>query len=459
MIFRLVQKGLIGFLGVQVVTAGLAAQELNEPPYYAIENARIVTGTSNSIANGTIVLERGLITAVGSNVSIPPDAWRIDGSGLSVYPGLIDSLTDLGLRSAGAKVQGNLGRLGENQQLGSSEKPYSTGPEDRPGTFTWKKAADEISHEDSRLSKWRRAGFTSAISAPTKGIFPGQAAFINLAGKRGRELVVAAPVAFPVKLKDSGGYRGFPGALMGVISYVKQTFFDARYYGDVWAAYEKEPRGRERPIYDRTLAPLAIVQQEGLPILIPGSWAKEIRRAIRLGREAGARTVIYGAHQGYSAVDTLRKTKTPVLVSAKWPTRSKDADPNVKEALRVLRMRDQAPSTPKALEEAGVGFAFYSDGMNDPKEFIRNVSRAIEAGLPKAAAVRALTINAAKIFGVADRLGSLESGKIANLLVTEGELFEENTVVQMVFVDGRRYVIHKATEVQGKETGWQGAKP
>ncbi len=437
----------------------VAAQELNEPRFYAIQGARIVTGTGDVIEGGTIVLENGLVTGVGRNVAIPPEAWVIEGDGLTVYPGLIDSLTDLGLRSGGDEGRGRRGRSGGKQERASRETPYSTGPEDRPGTFTWKKAADDLSHEDDRLSKWRSAGFTSALTAPTEGIFPGQAAFINLAGERGRDLVVATPAAFPVKLEDPGGFRGFPGSLMGVLSYVKQAFFDARYYGDVWAAYERDPRGRERPSYDKTLAPLAAARAEGLPVLIPGSWAKEIRRAIRIGDEAGAKTVVYGAHEGYAAVDALRETGTPVLVSAKWPTRSEDADPDAEEPLRVLKMRDQAPTTPKALEEAGVSFAFYSDGMDDPKEFLRNVSRAVEAGLSEAAAVRALSSNAAEIFGVSDRLGSLESGKIANVIVTDGGLFEEDTAVKMVFVDGRRFVIREGAEATDDETSGKGVRP
>jgi imidazolonepropionase-like amidohydrolase len=129
----------------------------------------------------------------------------------------------------------------------------------------------------------------------------------------------------------------------------------------------------------------------------------------------------------------------PVLVSAKWPEKAKDADPEAEELLRVLELRERAPAVPAALAAQKVTFAFYSDGLAGPKEVLANVRKAIDAGLPADAALRAMTLDAAQIYGVADRLGSLETGKIANLIVTHGALFDEKTTVEHVFVDGERF--------------------
>jgi len=132
-----------------------------------------------------------------------------------------------------------------------------------------------------------------------------------------------------------------------------------------------------------------------------------------------------------------------VLVNAKWPEKDKDADPDAEESLRTLRFRDRAPGTPAALAKAGVAFAFYDGGLAGPKELLKNVKKAIDAGLAPDAALRALTLSAAEIFGVSDRMGSIEIGKIANLVVTDGDIFAEKTKVKFVFVDGRKFEVRE----------------
>lgn len=442
---RRAARRLRGLLGVALAALLLQtpllsrAERPNEPPYFAIRNARIVPVSGPVIERGTVVMARGLITAVGTDVPIPPEAWVIDGKGLTVYPGLVDSLTTLGLQApAPAAADSGAGRPGEMQR-----KKISRGPEDRPATTSWRNAADRLSLDDKRLENWRKAGFTSAVTAPDKGIFSGQAALINLAAERPNELVLKTPAALRVNLTPLPGFWSFPGSLMGVLAYIKQVFLDTRHYAQAWALYEADPRSRERSTYDRTLEPLREAVAQEWPVLIPGVWAKEIRRAVQLGEDVGANTLLYGAHQGYEVADLLAEKQIPVLVSLKWPEKSKDADPEAEDPLRVLEFRDRAPSTPAALNKAGVRFAFYSDGLTNPKDILKNAKKAIEAGLPAEAALRAFTLSAAEIYGVGDRLGSIEAGKIANLVVTDGDLFEEKTKVKMVFIDGRKYEIRE----------------
>jgi len=407
------------------------AESPNPPPYYAIRNARLVTVSGAVIEKGTIVVANGLIAAVGVNVPIPPEAWVVEGDGLTVYPGLIDSLTNLGLPPAEEATRPG--------GPGQPARPVIRGPEDRPATTTWENAADALKLDDKRLEQWRKAGFTAAVSSPEKGIFPGQAALINLGGERASEMVVKTPVALRVNFATAGSLWGFPGSLMGVLSYVKQLFLDADQYSRAWEVYAASPRGLERPAYDRTLEPLRQARAQNWPVLLPAARAQEIDRALRLADELGARPLLYGAHQGYDAAAMLAAKKAPVLVSLKWPEKAKEGDPDAEEPLRELRLRDRAPSTPAALEKAGVKFAFYSDGITSAQDILKNARKAVEAGLPEAAAVRAFTLSAAEIFGVADRLGSLEPGKIANLTVTDGDLLAEKTKVKMVFIDGRKY--------------------
>ncbi|MCH7767245.1 MAG: hypothetical protein IH916_11865, partial [Acidobacteria bacterium] len=292
----------VAALGLAALLLGLPslgqAQTPKQVPYFAIQNARLVTVSGEVIENGTIVVANGLIEAVGTNVAIPPEAWVIDGQGLTVYPGLIDSLTTLGLQAAEGE-----GSEGGQQSQRQRRSRISRGPEDRPATTPWERAADKLNTGDQRLESWRKVGFTAAVTSPDKGTFPGQAALINLAGQRPNQMVVKTPVALRVNLTPPGGFRSFPGSLMGVFAYIKQVFLDAEHYGQAWQIYEAAPRGLERPAYDRSLAPILQAVESGWPVLIPATWAKEIQRALTLGETVKVNTLIYGVHQGYQAAD------------------------------------------------------------------------------------------------------------------------------------------------------------
>jgi hypothetical protein len=424
-----------------------------EPRYFAIKGAKIVPVSGPVIEEGTVVVANGLIAAVGKDIPIPPEAWVIDGKGLTVYPGLIDSLTDLGLQAPRPTGPGQQQQPAAPAQQ-QAQATRSLGPEDRPGTTPWRAAADELRTDDRRVEQWRNAGFTSALSTPRAGIFSGQGAVINLSGERPGDMVVKSPATLLIQLQPTGSlFVGFPGSLMGVISYVKQVYADTAHFAQAQAAYDRQPRGAERPQYDRTVRVIQRSQRENWPVLIPGNRAGQIVRGMELTKQLGVRGVLYGAQEGYAVVPEITAGKLPVLVSIRWPERERDADPEQEESLDTLRFRDRAPSTPGALEKAGVKFAFYSDGITNVADIRRHTRKAIEAGLSADAALRAFTWNAAEILGVSDRLGSIEAGKIANLVVTDGDIFGERTKVKMVFVDGRKYEIREGERPPEREEG------
>jgi imidazolonepropionase-like amidohydrolase len=428
---------------------GIAQAPGNPPPYYAITNARIVTVSGAVIEGGTVVIANGFIAAVGKDAKIPPEAWVIDGKGLTVYPGLIDAYTDMGLQApqarpaAAAAPQVPAPAPGPPGQQAAQPAPVQ-GPEDRPGTTPWRMAADELTLGDRRIEQWRNAGFTTAVSAPRGGFFPGQAAVINLAGERDEQMVVKSPVALSIAVSGAGGPGGrFPGSQMGIISYIRQVFLDAEQARMAQAVYDANPRGVPRPQYDRATAVLNEALAAKRPVLMPATNPVQIRRVLALAEEWKISPVLYGVQQGYDAADVLAQKKTAVIVSLRWPERDRNADPELEETLRTLRFRDRAPSTPAALDKAGVKFAFYSDGITAPRDILRNAKKSIDAGLRRETALRAFTLSAAEIFGVADRLGSIEPGKIANLVVADGDLFEDRTRIRMVFVDGRKFDVRE----------------
>ncbi len=213
-----------------------------EPRYFAIRGAKVIPVSGPPIENATILIARGVITAVGKDLTIPDEAWIIEGKGLIVYPGLFDAFTDVGISAAPAAPAGD----GPGPRRAQGER--ANGPEDRPGTTAWRSAADEVSLADKRIESWRSAGFTTVVSAPKGGMVPGQAAVLDLAGDRAAELVVKSPVAIPLNLQPGGGFgSGFPDSLMGVLGYIHQLWIDTDWLTKADAIYDKNPRGIERP--------------------------------------------------------------------------------------------------------------------------------------------------------------------------------------------------------------------
>jgi imidazolonepropionase-like amidohydrolase len=434
------------FVSVVIILVGISAwiegarAEGGEPPYFAITNARIVPVSGAVIESGTVVVAKGVITAVGADAKIPPEAWVIDGKGLTVYPGLIDADTTIGLPQPAPQESAGAGRGGRRALPPSGV--VIRDPEDRPQSTPWLVAADELDASDKRIEQWRNAGFTTVLSAPDAGILPGQGSVIDLAGERAGDYVVKAQATLLVSLRPSRGFAGFPDSLMGTIAYVRQVFDDARWYEGAERVYNANEAKYARLRYDRTEQVVARALETNEAVMVPANNSTQILRGLQLIHEWKIPGVLYGAQMGYDVTEALAAAKRPVLVSLKWPEQPKDADPDDVPSLRELRFRDRAPSTPAALAKAGVKFAFYSDGVATPKDISKDLKKALDAGLAPDAALRALTLDAAEILGVGKRLGSIEPGKIANLVVTDGDIFSEKTKVKDVFVDGRFFEGH-----------------
>lgn len=426
--------GVTAVLYAASLGATRCAAQGGEPQYFAIRGATVVPVSVPRLENATVIVSRGVIKAVSKDATIPDEAWVIEGKGLIVYPGFIDSFTDVGILPSPA-ASGSEGS--------AKQSPPSRGPEDRPGAMPWRSAADEASLADKRVETWRSAGFTSIVSAPKGGMFPGQAAVLNLAGERNGDMVVRTPVAVPISLQPAGNFASFPGSLMGSLAYVRQVWLDTEWSVKAQAIYEKNPRGIARPRFDRTEQALAEALEDHALVLIPANTATQIRRALDLTDRWHVNGVLYGGQMSYEVANEIAAKKLPVLVDLKWPEADKDADPDEVPSLNTLRFRDRAPSSPAALSKAGVKFAFYSGAITAPKDILKAAKKSIEAGLSPDAAIRAFTLTPAEIFGVADRLGSIENGKIANLVVTDGDIFEEKTKIKFVFVDGKKFTIRE----------------
>ncbi|HEX5834943.1 MAG TPA: amidohydrolase family protein [Pyrinomonadaceae bacterium] len=423
---------------VSILFVSLAGAQRSAIDTYAITNARIVTVSGPTIERGTVVIRNGLIAAAGANVSAPSDARIIDGAGLTVYPGLIDSYTNLALPEAAPSPSPGGGGGGGGGFFAAQQRPTPGGPNSTqpPGLQPETMVEDVIRPGGNEIEASRSTGITTALISPRTGIWMGQSALINLAGGTPQEMIVRSPVAMHVGFTSLRG--SYPGSLLGVFSTLRQMMLDAQRYRDSIALYERSPRGMRRPEMDRSLAALVPVVDGRMPVVMLANSEREISRALDLAAEFKLRLIIAGGRESDRVAARLVKQNVPVLLSLNLPRRTTAAIPEADpEPMRVLRDRVEAQQTAGKLAKAGVRFAFQSGSLTNISDLLANANRTIENGLSATDALRAFTISPATIFGVENQLGSVEAGKIANLTVTRGDLFDRNSRIAHVFIDGR----------------------
>jgi hypothetical protein len=362
---------------------------------------------------------------------------------------LIDSYTNLALPEPAAAPSPAGGGGGaaflllQQQQRPAPGGPNSTQP---AGLQPEVMVEDAIRPSGTEIESSRNIGITTALTAPRGGIWMGQSALINLSGETPQQMIVRSPVAMHVSFTPLRG-GGYPGSLLGVFSTLRQMMLDAQRYRDSMQIYERNPRGIRRPDVDRSLAALVPVIEGRMPVVMIANSEREISRALDLAEEFKLKLIIAGGREADRVAGDLKKQNVPVLLSLNLPRRTTAAMPEADpEPMRVLRERVEAQQTAGKLAKAGVRFAFQSGSLTSISDLMLNASRVIENGLSSADAVRAFTIWPAEILGVANQLGSIEPGKIANLTITRGDLFDRNSRVAHVFIDGRPIDLRPPTD-------------
>lgn len=401
---------------------------------FAVTNARIVTVSGENIEKGTIVIRDGLIEAVGANAKVPADARVFDGSGLTVYPGFIDSLTSVGLAAPTppAPRQPGGGQIPQAPAASTSNSNFSEGL--RPEVVT----VDDLKAGESQFDATRNAGFTTVLTVGRNGIFNGQSAVINLAGDSVSAMVVKSPFAQHITFTTLRGL-GYPNSLLGTFSALRQMMLDAQRLQEMQKMYEANPKGMKRPDADKSLEALFPVLNGSMPVVLNANRENEIIRALDLAKEFKLKAIIAGGQEAWKVADRLKAQNVPVLLSLNYPKRTTAASPEADaEDLETLRFRAETPKNASKLANAGISFAFQTGG-GTTADFFANAAKSVENGLSKDVALRAMTLNSAQILGIADRLGSIETGKIANLTVVRGDIFGKEKVITHVFVDGKLF--------------------
>jgi imidazolonepropionase-like amidohydrolase len=385
---------------------------------YVIRNARIVTVSGAEIENGTVVISDGKIAAVGANVSGPAGAREIDGHGLTVYPGMIDLGTNMGLIEIPTGVPGSV----DGQELGDMNPNIAA---------VW-----SVNPHSAHIAVTRVAGVTSALSLPSGGIISGQGAFLNLFGSSPREMALVPEAVLMVEFPRIGGF-GFGGGNITSeattqrdrrIEELRKIFRDADAYGRAQDAYRKDPKSVPRPVTDLKLAALVPYARGERPVIFRAEREREIRAAIRFAEELKLKPIIIGASEGAKVASFLKEKNVPVILDStlNLPLREDDA-------------YDSLYENASKLQAAGVRFCISTgDSGAHVRDLPFNAGMAAAFGLPKAEALKSVTLYPAQILGVADRLGSIEPGKLANIVITDGDILEARTSVRYLFIGGRQ---------------------
>ncbi len=386
------------------------------PGTFALTNCRIETVANGAIESGTLVIENGRIAAVGADVAVPSGAQTVDCAGGTVYPGMIDSGTRLGLVEIGSLAEtrdfAEIGELTPHMKALTAVNPNS------------------VSIPVTRVN-----GVTTALTEPTGGLLPGTAALVNLFGYTPQQMHVGG---FEAVVLDypSTGRRGpwddreeseIEKQAKKALDKLNEVWDQAELYARIDSAYAAEPEEGRRPELVPAMQALVPVVRGEVPLILKASAAPDIRSALGWVEERGLmeNVIFSGVEEGWRVADKLAEAGIPCLVGPVLSVPSRASD-----------RFDKAYANPGLLAEAGVEIALRTGEAENVRNLPYHAGFAVAYGLSKEDALRAVTLGPARIFGVGSELGSLEEGKQATLFVADGDPFETSTTITHLFIEG-----------------------
>ena len=403
----------------------LSTPALTQDKPVALKGGKLLTVTHGVIENGVIVMQGGKITAIGaaSSVNIPSGAQIIDATGMTIYPGLIDSETQLGLTEISSENMTN-----DLVELSDEIMPHMH-------------TAEAFHAESALIPVARLNGITNAVVAPEGGdTLPGQDSFIQLAGANATEMLLIRDNAMPLNFtgderRNKGGFdkRKFPSTRMGLASQLRQTFIDAQDYKAKLADYDRKKTDAAQNKKPEPLAPKRDLKLEALipylegkkTIVLAAESPSDLQTAVSLANEFKLKFVLNHIAHSQPVLDYVASLKVPVIVGP------------IYEAPKEDERYDAVYSLPAQLYKRGVKIVFASYSAHNVRNLPDQAGFATAFGLPYDEALKAITINAAEVWGVADQLGSLDVGKTANVVMANGDPLDVKTDVKQVFIQGR----------------------
>ena len=402
---RLLNLGICALGAAFVATGSAAAQTI------AITGGKVFPVSGPPIENGTVLIRDGKIVAVGANVAIPSDAEKVDASGKWVTPGLVNAETQLGLVEVGFGAGANESRARSTDGV-------------TPDFASW----DGLNPRSVLIPPAREGGVTSVMSTPVGGLIAGQSSMIDLYGDTRADMILRAPAAMIAGIGDAGG-DGAP-AKGQVVSKLRELLQDTRYYQKHVADFDRG-ESRQLSASPAGLAAMVPVLEGKVPLLIDADQASDIQSVIDLAKGFGIKVILGGGEEAWEVADRLAKAKIPVLAGAMS---------NIPSSFSALGARQDNVTL---LRKAGVQVAIIGNGGGDEELFnVRNIryeaGNAVGYGLSWDEALKAITETPAEIFGVADRIGSLQAGREANVVIWDGDPFEFATRAVAVYVRGQK---------------------
>lgn len=429
---------MLRFVTLFLAVLSLPCSSFADPPsVFALTGGTVHPVASSPIEGGVVILRDGLIEAVGAGLPVPSDATAIDVRGLHVYPGLFDAQTSIGLAAASKADPDWKNKLPITPVPGAAV-PSAALNAGRLFTLT----------EDD-LDARRRKGVTTVVVAALSGVFTGQSAVINLSGGSPASMILRSPASIQVTFNPRTD-RSFPDSLMGTIAYLRQRLLDAQQHQEAWVLYNRNPLNKQRPEPSEELDALRPILRREIPLVFAAESENAIRRSAAVAAEFNVRWIVTGARQAYRMVDDLARLGAPVLLSVNYLSPPERDEVRNEESLRSIRDRQESPGAASLLARKNVKFALVSAGASG-EAFMKGIRRVIEQGLSERDALRAVTLTPAEIFGVERQVGSLERGKIANVVVTEKPIFDMDMRVRHLFIDGR--LIRVSEESKEKTSG------
>jgi imidazolonepropionase-like amidohydrolase len=393
-----------------------------------LKGGTLLTVSHGTIENGVLVMSAGKISAIGTatSIKIPKDAEVVDVTGMTVYPGLIDSESYLGLTEISAE--------------GSTNDLIETSDEIMPHMHVY----DAFHAESELIPVARLNGITNAIVAPqSQDTLPGQDAFVQLDGKSANDMLLVRDIAMPLNFtgsqrrNESWEKRKFPQTRMGLAAQLRQSFMDALDYSARWADYEKKKSDTSGKPDDKKSPPSPPKRDLKLEALLPYLQGKksivlaaeepsDLETAVGLARQFNLKFVLNHVSHSQPVLDYVASLKVPVIVGP------------IYESPKNYERYDAVYRLPGELYKRGVKIAFASYDAHAVRNLPYAAGYATAFGLPHDEALKAITLNPAEIWGVADQLGSLDVGKTANVVVADGDPLDVKTDVKRIFIAGRQ---------------------
>jgi len=430
-----------------LLAAGLGAQQAtrtqpvegirdNGTGYHALVGARAVTSPGQAIDDATIVIRNGLIQSVQRGASPPAGARVWDLTGLTVYPGFVDAHADLGM---------------DDVPEGGDVGPTHWNPQVR----AWFSTTANLRDDQDRRRALRSQGFGTALVVPKQGIFRGTASVVNLGDAGVRDRVLRPDVAQSLGFQRSFELGGrYPNSSMGTIALIKQTFMDAEWYKRAWGAYESSGRSFLPPETSAALGALEASVEGRQPVIFETRSEEEYLRSQALAAKFGLTAWYRGSGEEYRIIDVLRESSDPLFVPLSFPDAPDVDDPEaaLNASLADLRHWYLAPTNPGQLADAGIEFAITSDGLTSVGDFLPNLRTAVARGLAPDAALAAITTTPARYLGIDRTHGTIEAGKVANLVVAQGDLFTQDADIRDVWVQGVVYGVTRPAQIDPRGT-------